>query len=234
MRARFTRRSSSSPTRVETAHGYRVFTLLGSIAILAVIAVISESTGRSLSHVNWYITRSSGFTLYLLLWLVVMLGLGLTTGLLDRFGGRGVVFSLHRFATDLSYGVLALHMGALVFHDWIRFDLRDLLIPFASGLREPWTGIGVIAAWLFVLIGVSFGLQRWIGQRGWRVLHYASFPLFVIALAHGLGAGSDTVSLWAQGLYALTLVPVVFLTFYRLLRPGVRTSAPIRPARRAG
>ena len=200
MRARFIRRSSSRPVRVETAHGYRIVTLLGSAGLLVGFVGIAAATGRSLSPFMGYLARSSGFTLYLLLWLVVVLGLGLTTGLLDRFGGRGVVYSLHRFATDLSYGVLVLHLGSLALHEWVLFGLRDLLLPFASGVREPWTGLGVIAAWLFVLIGVSFGLQRWIGQRGWRVLHLAAFPLYGIALAHSLGSGTDSMALWAQGL----------------------------------
>lgn len=226
------RRSSSTPVRVEPAHGYRLAALLGATGLLAVLTGIALATGRSLSPLTWHIARASGVALYLLLWITVALGLGLTTGLLDRFGGRGVVYSLHRFATDLAYGALALHLGSLVLDEWVGFGLRDLLVPFASGVREPWTGLGVVTAWLWIAVGVGFGLQRWLGQRAWRALHTAAYPLYLVALAHGIGAGTDAASLLLQAVYLSTLTVVVFLTFFRLIRRGVRTSAPLPPARR--
>ena len=232
MSARFTRRSSSTPVRVEPAHGYRLAALLGATALLAALAGIALATDRSLSPLTWYIARASGVALYLLLWGTVALGLGLTTGLLDRIGGRGVVYSLHRFATDLAYGVLALHVGSLVLDDYVAFSPRDVLVPFLSEVREPWTGLGILTAWLWVIVGVGFGMQRWIGQRGWRALHTASYPLYLVALAHGLGAGRDATSPLLGALYLSTLTVIVFLTCFRLLRRGERTSAPLLPARR--
>ena len=76
MSARFTRRSSSTPVRVEPAHGYRLAALLGATALLAALAGIALATDRSLSPLTWYIARASGVALYLLLWGTVALGLG--------------------------------------------------------------------------------------------------------------------------------------------------------------
>ena len=33
---------------------------------------------------------------------------------------------------------------------------RRLTIPFASGYKAPWMAIGVIGAWLMVILGVSY------------------------------------------------------------------------------
>jgi predicted ferric reductase len=172
--------------------------------------------------VTWYLARASGITLYLLLWLATVLGLGLTTKTLDRFGGRGMIHGLHDFATQLSYGFLALHLLSLAVDETVAFGARALLIPFASTWREPWTGLGVLAAWLTVLIGVSAGLRRLTGFRAWRVLHWLTFPLYLMALLHAVGAGSDRSAPWAQAFYLLTAAAVLCLTLYRVLRGRAR------------
>jgi sulfoxide reductase heme-binding subunit YedZ len=209
----------------EPASGYAAAVIaasgLGTVAVIAIAALF----GLSPSPLTWYLVRASGMTLYLLLWLSVVCGLGLTTKLLDRsLGGRAMVFSLHAFATRLAYGFLALHLVTLAADESVRFGPRELVVPFATSWREPWTGFGVIAAYLLVLLGASFGVRRLTGYRTWRALHWLAFPLYALALAHGLGAGSDSGAGWARGLYALTAGAVVVLTLYRVLR-GPRTAA---------
>jgi predicted ferric reductase len=191
-------------------------------------------TGRSTSPVTWYLARASGMTLYLLLWFSTLLGLGLTTTLLDRFGGRGVVYSLHRFVTSLAYGFLSLHVLSLAADSWMAFGPVALVVPFASPWREPWTGFGVIAGGLFVAIGGSFALRRYLTYRTWRALHWLAFPLFGLALAHGIGAGTDSSTVWAQGIYWVSGLSVLWLAAYRALvgrraHPPEPASAPQPP-----
>jgi cytochrome b561 len=171
--------------------------------------------------------------LYLLAWTAVVTGLGLTTALFDRWPGRGMVFSLHAFATNLTYGFLALHLLSLAADTKVRFSLQQLLVPFASGWREPWTGFGILAGALFLLVGVSFSLKRFIGQRVWRALHWLTFPLYLLALLHGIGAGSDTRTPWMAVLYLATGAAVVLLVSYRLLRAGTRAPVAGSAARQA-
>jgi sulfoxide reductase heme-binding subunit YedZ len=163
---------------------------------------------------------------YLLLWLAIVTGLGLTTTLLDRWGGRGVIYSVHRFATGLAYGFLWLHLLSLAADPTVQFGPRALFAPFAAPWREPWTGLGVLAGWLTMVIGASFGVRRLIGYRAWRALHWLAFPQYWLALLHGLGAGSDTNAAWARALYLVTGMVVVCLISYRVLRAGTRWRAP--------
>jgi sulfoxide reductase heme-binding subunit YedZ len=219
-----------SPSRPEPAGGYPVGLLAGgSLAMLALVAAAAVM-GRSVSPVTWYVARASGIVLYLVLWLSVVAGLGLTTSLLDRWGGRGMVFSLHAFTTQLAYGFLALHLLSLAADPTVRFGPRDLLVPFAATVREPWTGCGVLAGELTVIIGVSFSVKRLIGQRAWRALHWLTFPLYALALLHGLGAGTDTRTPWMATLYLATGATVVLFSGYRLLRRGSRTRAASSPS----
>ena len=176
---------------------------LSGVAMVLLVAGAS-ALGQSVSPLSWYLTRAAGLTLYLLLWVTTVLGLGLTTTIFDRVVRRSLVFSLHGFATQLAYGFLALHLISLAADPTVNFGPRELLVPFAASWRQPWTGFGVIAAALTVVIGVSFAVRRLTGYRAWRWLHWLTIPLFAMALAHAAGSGTDAAQTWAQLLYVVT------------------------------
>ncbi len=188
----------------------------GAIVIAAMVAA-SLLFGWSPSPLTWYITRAAGIVLYLLTWLIMMLGLGLTTRLANTAIGRGLTYSLHAYAFHLWYGFLMLHMLSLAIDPTQTFGLRELLVPFASDVRQPWTGLGVIAAEISVVIGASFAARRVIGFRAWRAMHWLAFPVFVIGLAHGVGAGTDSDNPAGLLLYLVTAGTVVYATVFRLL-----------------
>ncbi|MGE3797492.1 MAG: hypothetical protein AB7G88_06585 [Thermomicrobiales bacterium] len=202
----------------EPAGSYPVWLRIGAAFLLLTISAVAALSGRSASPLTWYVSRASGMTLYLLLWLAVMLGLGITTKRFDRLAGRAIIYSLHTFVTQLAYGFLTLHLLALVADTHVPFSVRDLVVPFSSSSREPWTGLGVIAAWLFVIIAVSGFARRWISFSVWRGIHMLSFFLYGTALAHGIGAGTDTREPWAAGLYMVTGLSVLALTLFRVAR----------------
>jgi hypothetical protein len=202
---------------VENTGMLRVGLLLGVDALVIELVLLAWLTGISLSPLTWYLARSAGITLYLLLWASTVLGLGLTTGLLGRVGDRSLILSLHRFTTDLAYAALAMHIFALALDSYMPFTLAALLIPFHAMHGNFWTGLGVIAAWSMIIIGASFSARRWIGQRNWRLLHYGTFPLYVIAFFHGVGSGTDAANPWIFAGYLATLGVVAFLMCYRAL-----------------
>lgn len=228
------RQTGRSAPRPEPAGGYAIALLVGSALAIAALIAFALYFGRSVSPVTWYIARASGLMLYLVLWVSVVSGLGLTTSLIDRLGGRGIIFSLHAFGMQLAYGFLALHLLSLAADPTVRFGAKELLVPFASPAREPWTGFGVLAAELAVVIGASVAVRQTIGQRAWRALHWLTFPLYALALLHGIGAGSDTRAPWASLLYLTTGAVVVLFSVYRLLRAGARPGAtgPVTRPRR--
>ena len=214
--------SGRPPARPEPAGGYAVAAIAGSALLVAALVASGAMLGRMASPVTWYVARASGFMLYLTLWASVLTGLGLTTALIDRWGGRGIIFSDHAFLTKLAYGFLALHLLSLAADPTVQFGPKQVLVPFASEWREPWTGLGIIAAGMTVIIGASFAGKRWIGQRAWRALHGLTFPLYALTLLHGLGAGTDSGTPWAGMLYLVTGSIVVLFSLYRLLRLGAR------------
>ena len=229
-----TARPAAPAARPEPAGGFSVGLIAGSALLIAVLFAVAALTGRSLSPLTWYIARASGLSLYISLWVATVGGLALTTSLLDRWVSRGGVLSVHAFATQLAYGFLALHMLSIAADPTVNYGFRELLVPFEAGWREPWTGLGVLAGQLTVIIGVSFSLRSRIGTKTWRALHWLTFPLFGMALLHGVGAGTDTSQAWVRALYLATGAVVVTFTLYRVLRGarGSQRGGTQAPARR--
>ncbi len=198
--------------------------LLGPLGVLAValglaaLLVLLGLIGLSPSPLTWYLARASGLTLYLLLWLSLVSGLGLTTRLLDLLGGRRVVWELHSLATELAYSFLALHVLSLAADPSVPLGATGVLLMSQTSVRQPWTDIGIVTAYGFIVVAASFSLRRFIGRAAWRALHYVTFPLWAMALSHGLGAGSDATRPWAILLYATTTGLVAFLGSIRLLQ----------------
>lgn len=199
--------------------------MLTTTALVALIALMwSAMTGQSLSPLSWYIVRGSGFSLYLLSWFIMVSGLGTTTKVAVNTGNRGLAMSVHAFAFHLWYGVLLLHILSVAIDPAVNFNLVNLIVPFTSGWREPWTGFGIFAAELGLLVGASGAIRRLLGYRAWKALHWLSLPMFALGLFHGLFAGTDGSTTWAFALYLITTAWVIFLTIFRLLGRNTRAS----------
>ena len=98
------------------------------------------------------------------------------------------------------------------------------MIPFTAPYRPLWTGLGVIAADLAVIVALSFPLKKRIGGRNWRRLHWATYSIFALSTAHGLAAGTDSGQPWAMQIYLGAVGAVAFATAWRAL------AGPSRPA----
>jgi len=194
-----------------------------AVAVLSVLLLLwSALTGISLSPASWYFARGSGIALYLITWFLVAGALGSSTKLIVKTGERSLMLSLHRFAFDLWYGLLALHLLSIAIDPSVTFGLKELVIHFTSGWREPWTGMGVLAAEVGLLVGASAAIRRILGYRAWKALHWLSLPMFALSLVHGLQAGTDANAWPVFVMYIVTGGWVVFLATYRVLRWNAR------------
>ena len=174
----------------------------------------------------WYVARAAGLVAFAALTLSVWLGLGMSTRLLGPKRHKAL-FGWHQTLAWTGLSMLVLHAGALLFDPTLHFGLASVLAPFASAWRPAAVAAGVIAGWLTLVLAVSFRLRKRIGQRGWRLLHYATFGAFVLALGHALTAGTDLRGLGGPFLALVAAGPVVWLGFVRILLP--RTAPGPRP-----
>ena len=177
----------------------------------------------------WLIARAAGLVAFALLTLSMWLGLAMSTRLL-RPKHQKALLGWHRTLAWTGLSMLVLHAGALLFDPTLHFRLPALLVPFVAPWRPAAIAAGVVGAWLMLALASSFRLRKWIGQRGWRRLHYASFAAFVLALGHALATGTDLRGVGGPILVAVAAGPVVWLGLARILMPRPAPAVAARPA----
>ena len=121
----------------------------------------------------------------------------------------------------------------LLFDSYVGFSPTQILIPFTSSYRPVSVALGTMTLYLSAIIYGSFWLKRFIGQRGWRTLHYGSFLAFAGATYHGILSGADTSAPWMLAIYLVAIAVVIGFLAYRLLfeagsGPTGATAAPGR------
>lgn len=169
------------------------------------------------SEAFWYLARAGGITAYILLWLATCWGIMISSKVIRGYLNFANALALHEFLPILGVVFTAVHALTLLGDSYVGFDIWQLLIPFASAYKPFWTGLGSLALYLFLAIILSFYLRKQIGQKSWRLLHYASYLAFLLALLHGLMAGTDSDTLAMRTLYLVTGSIALFLVYYRVL-----------------
>ena len=183
-------------------------------ALAARLDLLAVSVPRAEGTAPWLLSRVTGVTAFIALALDVIVCLFVSTRLANRVLGKGVGVELHRWLSPVALALVLGHAVLLLADGYIRFDTLAVLVPFASPYRPVAVGIGVLAAYLALVVHGSFALRKRIGASMWRRLHYLSFVALVGAAAHAVLAGSDNGTL--RAFYAVPLVIVAVLIVYRL------------------
>jgi predicted ferric reductase len=184
--------------------------------------VFSNNTQRT----TWFITRSSAWVGYILLWISTLWGLVLPTKLFDRFLSPSFTFDFHEYISLLAIGFVILHIGVLLFDSFSPFSLIQILLPFLSPYRPFWVGIGTLSLYLTLLVTVTFYLRKRIGQKKFRAIHTLSLVAFFGAALHGFFSGTDSSLGVAQLVYFATLLPVILLSSFWIIRIQKGSHAP--------
>jgi methionine sulfoxide reductase heme-binding subunit len=182
------------------------------------------SRGHPLQYLWWLVSDASGIVALVLISLSVLLGLAMAARVLERPSLKRGAARLHEHIALASLVAIAAHGLALLGDHWLKPGWRGITIPFALSYRPGFTGIGIIAGYLAVLLGPTFYLCRRIGARRWRKLHRATVLVWALSVAHALGAGSDASRPWLRAVVLVPVAPIVYLLVVRLL--GTRRDAP--------
>ena len=141
------------------------------------------------------------------------------------------------FHESLGVGALLatlVHVGVLSVHDYLDFSWAEILVPGLSDWRPLAVTAGIGAFYGLVLVSTSFYFKRWIGQKAWRVIHFASFGVFVTSLLHGVWAGTDTATPLMIGLYLGSAIVVFTLVALRFAGETPPRGAPAKEPMGAG
>ena len=172
----------------------------------------------------WYTTRAAGAVSMLLLTGVVVLGIMST--LRARPGGLPRFFTpgLHRNLALLTLVFLALHIVTAVVDPFTNLGWAVAVIPFSSYYRPFWLGLGTIAFELLLAVALTSMLRGVVGHGVWRAIHWLTYAAWPVAIAHGLGTGTDAWSAW---LFALTCACIAATGFALVYRLSVGSTDPL-------
>ncbi|MBB3752375.1 sulfoxide reductase heme-binding subunit YedZ [Mycolicibacterium sp. BK634] len=148
------------------------------------------------SETLWALGRGCGTTA------LGFLTLSLALGIITRSGRRlptlprFAVAEVHRFAALAGTLLVALHVGLLFADPYAQLYLIDFVVPLLGHYRPLWQGLGTLACDLLIVVVVSSMFRLRLGVRAFRVVHWTSYALWPIALAHAFGNGTDTGHVW--------------------------------------
>jgi predicted ferric reductase len=171
-----------------------------------------------MEQLTWMVARAGGFTSYVLLAGAVIIGLALSLHWLGTRWPRLINSELHNHLTILSLVFLAVHVVAVLIDPYTAFSPLEVLVPFVSAYRTLWMGLGIVALYLGMAIGLSTWLRPRIGYALWRKLHTLTLGIFALATVHGVFTGTDSGDLWAWAIYGASVSLVGILFVLRLAR----------------
>ena len=207
----------------------------------------------------WFATRATGLTALVLLTVSLVFGILTSVRFARPAWPRFVTVSLHRNLSLLVLTFTGLHVLTTVTDPYASIGVVSAVLPFSSGYRRIWLGLGAVAFDLLLAVLVTSLLRVRLGQRTWRLVHWAGYLCWPVALIHGIGTGTDGAARWVLAVTAACALAVAAAGAWRLavgwpahaaLRVGAAATAvvlafgtlawlragPMRPgwARRAG
>lgn len=174
------------------------------------------------SPLLWYLNRSTGAVLMVLLTLSLCLGILATRA---RAGGRVPGFlrqDVHRAISLVAVALLAAHVVTAVLDEYVDIRWWQAFSPIGATYKPLWMGLGALALDLIVVVTVT-SIVRAVFLRAptlWRALHLTAYAAWGISLAHGLGIGTDAASVAGRWVTVgcVGLVLVAALVRVRALR----------------
>lgn len=165
----------------------------------------------------WYTTRGAGAVSLVLLSAVVVLGVLSSLRFEVPSWPRFLTTGLHRNLSLTAVVFLALHIVTAVVDPFTHLGWLSAVVPFSSYYRTFWLGLGVIAFELLIAISVTSLVRGLIGLSAWRAIHWLSYASWPIAVLHGFGTGTDTLSTWMLAIDGVCIAAVVGSVSARLM-----------------
>jgi Ferric reductase like transmembrane component len=177
----------------------------------AIVATVGHG-----STALWYLTRSTGLVALVLLSATVVLGIVSSVGWTSERWPRFLSQSVHRNLSLFCLVLIGVHVVSTVGDGYVPINLADAVFPFRTPYRPLWVGLGALAFDMLLAVAITSALRHRIGVRAWRGVHWLAYACWPIALAHGLGSGSDPRLPLATAIFVVCTGAVAAAVIWRL------------------
>ena len=113
----------------------------------------------------------------------------------------------HEALSLATIAALLVHALALLGDGYLSPSLADVTIPLVSSYQRVWTGLGIVAGWALIILGVSYYARARIGVARWRRLHRFTALAWILGVVHGIGQGTDAGAAWFLVTTAAAVIP---------------------------
>ncbi|HEY3809788.1 MAG TPA: ferric reductase-like transmembrane domain-containing protein [Acidimicrobiales bacterium] len=175
------------------------------------------------SKVLWYVMRASGLVALVLLTLTMVAGIVNVRRFATPRWPRAVIALLHRNVSLLAVVFLGVHVVTAILDTYVSVGWLAAIVPLTSHWDRFWVGLGTLSVDVMFALIITSLLRSRLSHRTWRAVHWLAYASWPLAMAHGLGAGTDTGAVWAEAVYALSALAVVGAVGWRLRQPTGRT-----------
>ncbi len=177
-----------------------------------------------LSSLPWYVARAAGISTYILMFLVVFLGTGMTTSFAYKYVNPVQAWVIHKYL-GMALGIsLLIHILSLSFDKFINFSWGEILIPFFSNYKPLYLNFGIFSLYILLIVLFTSLIIRLKFHKTWRGIHYAVYPLFIFSFIHGFFIGSDSGTLIMRWVYGMTGAAFLLLLLYRFIFQNILNS----------
>lgn len=149
------------------------------------------------SPVLWFLNRSTGMVLLVVLTLTVVLGVLALRGRAGSLVPAFVSRSLHRNLSLFGAGLLVAHIATAVLDEYVDIRWWHAFVPWGAAYEPLALAAGTLATDLILAVLVTTAVRRWLGLRGWQRVHQLAYAAWALGLAHGLMIGTDGGERWA-------------------------------------
>jgi sulfoxide reductase heme-binding subunit YedZ len=166
---------------------------------------------------GWLASRAAGLVALALITFSVLLGLFMASKAVRKPGLAPKLAAFHEHLALSGLIATAVHGITLLGDHWLNPGPVGIAVPFVMDYKPLWTGLGILSGHLAAILGLSFYFRKRIGNKRWRKLHRLTSLVYVLALAHTIGAGSDVKAPWLQAALLGSAAAVLFLLLLRVL-----------------
>jgi sulfoxide reductase heme-binding subunit YedZ len=186
---------------------------------------VTTSAPAAVVHTSswyWYFGRATGLMALVLLTATIVLGVLGPLRISSTVWPRFAIRTLHRDLALLSLLIIAIHVVTVVLDGYVHIPLSAAVLPFGSSYRPFWMALGAVSFDLLLAIVLTSLLRRQFGDRIWRLVHWLTYASWPLAVAHGLGTGSDSTQMWALAITVGCCAVVALATLVRIQRHQLR------------
>lgn len=181
-----------------------------------------------LEYSFWLASRSAGVVAIIALSASVIFGLMMANNLPKKPGAKKKMLALHEASALVGLVMIAAHAFLLLGDKWLHPNLVEILVPFTMSYRPVGVAMGIVGGWIAAILGLSFYLRKYIGNKRWRNVHRLVIFAWILSMGHIVVAGSDAGQPWMIALLAALTLPVLFL-FLRRVFPNFKNPGNIVP-----